>query len=308
MNSVSICIPVYNCDVTGLVEKLVQNSELFRIQYEVIVIDDASDEKYKSSNRSVKSFDKTIYLELEKNIGRSAIRNLFLKHTRFENLLFLDCDSKPSFIKFIYEYVKPPIQKEKVICGGRSYSQKPKKSKYLLRWKYGINRECKAADERAQEPYHSFMTNNFMIKKNVLEAIKFDERLKGYGHEDSLYGYQLMKNKIPIKHIDNPCFHEFNETSDEFLEKTKQGIENLLFIHANLLPNSEFAQTNKLLKTYLKIKREKLTGLLGWLSYPLLPLFAMLFRIGIVHLWSFDAYKLLYLCRIVKTKKTQAAN
>ncbi|NJO91960.1 MAG: glycosyl transferase family 2, partial [Chloroflexia bacterium] len=208
----------------------------------------------------------TIYLELQKNIGRSAIRNSFLKYAKFENLLFLDCDTRIQNNNFISNYL---IDNADVICGGRIYSQKPNERKYLLRWKYGINRECKLADQRILEPYHSFMTNNFIVKHAVFRRTQFDERLKGYGHEDSLFGYHLMKNNFLIKHIDNQTIHDFSENSDEFLEKTQQGIENLLFIHQRLIPNGEFAEINKLLATFEKIKR--IRSLLSFLSYLLLP-------------------------------------
>ena len=297
MSSISICIPVFNCDVKELISNLIQCSELFYVDYEIVIIDDASLERYKLLNREVQDFNNVTYIELDENIGRSAIRNLFLKHTKLDNLLFLDCDSKLLHKRFISNYL---IFKSEIICGGREYQGKPKKSKHLLRWKYGIHRECKKAKNREKNPYHSFMTNNFMIKRPILGAIKFDERLTGYGHEDSLFGYQLMKNNIQIAHIDNPTIHDFNETSDEFLEKTRQGIENLVFIHTKLLPDGEFRQVNKLLAAYEKVKEKKIANLFNLLSYPVLPLITVLFRIGIVHLWCFDIYKLLYLCRVAK--------
>ncbi len=294
---ISVCIPVYNCDVRELVEELLSQLKNNKVNGEIIVVDDASNDNYKAVNKKLLDLEYAIYIELEKNIGRSAIRNLFLKYAQFDNLLFLDCDTKILNDNFITNYLN---LREDVICGGRIYSQKPGERKYLLRWKYGINRECKLAKKRALEPYHSFMTNNFVVKISVLQQLQFDERLTGYGHEDSIFGYHLMKNNYLIKHIDNQTIHDFNETSEEFLKKTQQGIENLLFIHTCLLPNGEFIEFNKLLKTFEKTKR--IRSLLSLLSYPLLPFFAVLFRVGIVLLWCFDAYKLLYLCKISKTK------
>jgi glycosyltransferase involved in cell wall biosynthesis len=298
---ISVCIPSYNCDITTLVMLLLRYQEPKDHDFEIVVIDDASMDKYKVANRSILGSNRVTYIELDKNIGRSAIRNLFFNYTKFEYLLFLDCDSiilSPN--SFLRNYFDQISDKVGVTCGGRKYSGKPGRRKYVLRWKFGVRREFKMAKERSQNPYHSFMTNNFLIKRDVLEAIKFEEKLKGYGHEDSLFGYQLMKNNISIKHIDNPTAHDFTETSDEFLKKTRQGIENLLFIHISLLPSGEFVEVNKLLKTFEKTKR--IRSLFSLLSYPLLPFFAALFRVGIVALWCFDAYKLLYLCRISKTK------
>ncbi len=297
---ISVCIPVYNCDVCELVKELISQLKKTEVEGEVIVIDDASNDNYKVLNKTLLDLEYAKYIELEKNIGRSAIRNLFIKYAKFDYLLFLDCDTKLLYDSFISNYLNLNTD---VICGGRVYSKRPKERKFLLRWKYGINRECKLAKERALEPYQSFMTNNFVAKRDILHQVQFNERLKGYGHEDSLFGYQLMKRDISIKHIDNPTVHDFTENSDEFLKKTRQGIKNLLFIHTNLIPNGEFVEVNKLLKTFEKTKWLK--SLLNLLSYPMLPFLAALFRAGIVPIWCFDAYKFLYLCRISRIKTTR---
>ena len=112
-----------------------------------------------------------IYIELEKNIGRSAIRNLFLEHAKYDNLLFLDCDSIISSEEdfFVEKYLQHNSEKVGVICGGCDYPIKSPRIKFRLRWKYGIKRELKMAEERAKNPYKSFMTSNFMIKKDVLK-------------------------------------------------------------------------------------------------------------------------------------------
>jgi glycosyltransferase involved in cell wall biosynthesis len=295
----SICIPVYNHNIQELVKELLHQLQSASIKGEIVVIDDASLAKFKVENRTISAFEQVVYIELEKNVGRSAIRNLFLKHTKFENLLFLDCDVKIHPDNFISNYLK---SNAKVTCGGLLYPAKRPTRKHLLRWKYGVYRECRLAKERAQEPYKSFMTSNFMIKKNVLEKIRFDERLTDYGHEDTLFGYALMKKSIQIKHIDNQVIHNSGETSAEFLKKTRKGIENLWYIHTELLPTNKFSEINTLLKTYKKVKARRLVNLLSFLSYPILPVLSFLIRAGIVFLWCFDVYKLLYLCRVSKIK------
>lgn len=303
MTPISICIPVYNCDITMLVSSLLSCREYYKAEYEIVVIDDASQQQYKEVNRGIQDLDLVKYTELEKNIGRSAIRNLFLEYIKFENLLFLDCDTiilDPRY--FINNYLNHFSEKTGVICGGRVYSSKPNNRKYTLRWKYGMKRESNLANKRAKMPYHSFMTNNFFITKNILENIKFEEKLTGYGHEDSLFGYQLMKNKVFILHIDNPTAHNFDETVDEFLKKTREGIKNLFYIHRQLVPKGEFVKINKLLKAYEQIEKIRTVTLFRLLSYLVLPILERVFWIGIVPLWLFDSYKLLYLCRVAKLR------
>ena len=46
-----------------------------------------------------------------------------------------------------------------------------------------------------------------MISKTCFEQISFNEDLQGYGHEDTLFGYELDKKNIQIHHLDNPVLN-----------------------------------------------------------------------------------------------------
>ncbi len=70
----SICIPVYNQEVRALVDALQKEIQSDALDAEIILIDDASQEKYKNLNASL-SVNQNIHLP--KNIGRAAISNLF---------------------------------------------------------------------------------------------------------------------------------------------------------------------------------------------------------------------------------------
>ena len=87
---ISICIPVYNFNITSLVNELSNQVNSLNIPCEIIVIDDCS-ENFKRINKI--ECEKHTYIELSENIGRARIRNLFLKYAKYEYLLFLDCDS-----------------------------------------------------------------------------------------------------------------------------------------------------------------------------------------------------------------------
>ncbi len=295
--NISVCIPVYNCNVENLVNALLKELQRYAIEYEVVLIDDASHDNFKRVNSKLANLKNVTYIELHENVGRSSIRNMFLKHVNFENLLFLDSDSLIRHKFFIGNYLSAMQKNYSVICGGRRYGAKPKKRKYLLRWAYGIDRECKHSEKRNQKPYQSFMSNNFLVKKTILQNIRFDERLTNYGHEDSLFAYQLMTNKIDLLHIYNPTEHDYNETAGEFLEKTKQAIDNLILINKQIVPNNEFANFNKLLNTYFKLKNKGFLPFFKFLAFIFNPVLSFLLRNGIVNLTIFDIYKLLYLTK-----------
>jgi hypothetical protein len=71
---ISICIPVYNFNITSLISELSNQIDLLNTECEIIVIDDCSD-KFKRINQIACA--KHTYIELSENIGRARIRNLF---------------------------------------------------------------------------------------------------------------------------------------------------------------------------------------------------------------------------------------
>jgi len=117
---ISICIPTFNFDIIELVTVLYHQAKKLNYQIEIIIIDDCSNEIFKKKNKKVcENYGK--YIELNKNIGRAKIRNLFLKHTKFDYLLFLDCDSLIVSDSFLSRYVNT-LNKKKMIIRIDKYS------------------------------------------------------------------------------------------------------------------------------------------------------------------------------------------
>lgn len=247
----SILIPIYNFDVVFFVKELSHQAKLCNVPYEILCFDDDSTQESKIKNEELKTTQHVIYQELEKNVGRSKIRNLLAKKAKYQYLLFLDCDSKTNNNQFVKNYInqaKPDL----VVYGGRNYTtEKPVNKDMHFRWWYGVNRETISSNERTKQPYHSFMTNNFLIPKNIFQSIKFNEELIGYGHEDTLFGIELKKKSIGILHIENPLCHIGLETLEEFLNKTKQGLQNLYL----LIKSGKVDKTIKLYRYYDLVNR-----------------------------------------------------
>ncbi len=251
---ISICIPTYNFNVIPLVDELLLQSA--EAGCEIILIDDASETEYAEINNSLGDRVRTI--SLEKNVGRAKIRNLFLNYAAFDYLLFLDCDSLVKNSDFVANYVNA-IQngEEQVVCGGRVYQESPPSSEHMLRWSYGVESESKPAHIRNRHPYRSFMTNNFLIQRATLEKIRFDESLTLYGHEDTLFGYELKNNMIPIVHIENPVLNGHLETNAEYIDKTSDGIYNLIQILKTSKDPEQFTNEVRLLRYYSEAKEKR---------------------------------------------------
>lgn len=300
----TICIPIFHFEVRKLVENLSAQGEKLKIPYQILLIDDASPPQHKVWNRELRHLPHTTYIELPQNIGRSAIRNLFLQYAKYEYLLFMDCDSQVENDAYLANYVKIIQEKpqEMVVCGGRSYEKTLSSPEFYLRWHYGRMRECKTAAERNNFPYRSFMTNNFLISRTIFDKITFNTALSGYGHEDTLFGYELKKQHIPLYHIDNSLIHIGLETNTEFLQKTTQGIENLLAIYRKLAKENDFVEDVKILSFFSRLQKYKLTWIIG----KMFALCRFLLRKNIesrfASLQVFDFYKLGLLCYLHSKK------
>lgn len=294
---ISICIPIYNFNVSRLVEDLSAQAQGLKESTEIILIDDGSMPEWKQQNKAV--CQKHIYIELEKNIGRAAIRNLFLNHANYNHLLFLDCDSIVVSGNFLENYILATQENpESVLCGGRKYSSKAPKRNQRLRWKYGIKKESKTAQVRKLNPYQSFMTNNFVVPKKTLETIRFDENLREYGHEDTLFGIELKKKNIQILHLDNPIENGHLESNAVYLKNTEQAIANLIYLVQHSNNRSELINDVKLLRIFHRAKFYQIPlAILFWLFKPLL---VFLLKNGFANLLLFDFYKLGTLNKRVK--------
>ena len=290
----SICIPVYNFDINKLVADLINQADNTGIAYEINLVDDGSDLIFKEINRKVTDHKNVNYEELPKNIGRSSIRNYLADKAKYDNLLFIDCDAKVENKTFIANYIHA-IAENRVLIGGVAYEEMKPSNEYLFRWTYGHARETTSAIERSKNPYNSFKTFNFLISKKLFQSIKFDEALKGYGHEDTLFGHQLQKLKIEILHIDNPLIHLGLESNEIFLVKTENGLRNLKMLYKEKRNDNNFVLGIKLLKFYKKLSPAGriLVSALFLIVKPLLK-WNLLGKNPNMKL--FDFYKLGYLC------------
>lgn len=296
---ISICIPIYNFYVVKLVEKLNDLSKSLPVPSEIILIDDCSTIFFREKNEEV--CRKYHYIKLEKNIGRAAIRNRFLQYAKFDYLLYLDCDSIIYNDDFLVTYIET-IKKDPniVVCGGRVYENQTPKLNKRLRWKYGRIRESKTCYERNLKPHKSFMTHNFVVGRKIFETIKFDERLTDYGHEDTLFGFQLKKRNIKVRHIENPILNGELETNSSYISSTETAIGNLVEILGFLNCDKDFIKDVALLNTYFKVVRFK--SIIGVGFKIIQPLLKKMLSLGFVKLYLFDFYKLGILTLKMKDK------
>lgn len=292
----SICIPTYNCDIKDLVSELSKQCEQATVDFEIIVLEDGSDENFSKKNSSIENIHGAQHVVNIQNHGRSYTRNKLADIAKGEKLIFIDCDSAIPDLLFINRYLEN--SSTDVVCGGTTYTELQYSPEISLRYTFGTKVEKSTAEKRNQAPYSAFTTNNMMVSKKVFEKIRFCEALKKYGHEDSLFGFELQENKIPIIHIDNPVIHTGIESNDKFLAKTRTGIENLVEMKHIDSINSKFFNHIRLYRHYAKLKKMHLLWTIR-LTYKIFGKALERHLTNSKHpkLMLFNLYKLGFLCK-----------
>lgn len=296
----SILIPVYNFNIVKLVTDLRSQAIAAGIPFEIIVMDDCSSELLRDQNKDTAKLSDVIFLVLERNIGRSKIRNRLAEMAQYPTLLFLDCDSEIPSDDYIEKYL-PYCNTETVVCGGNIYTEDPPEdTEYLLRWLYGVKKEQRPSAVRNIFPYRSFMTNNFIIARQIFQKIQFDESIVKYGHEDTLFGLELKKSGIPVRHINNPVYHIGLEIASEFLRKTSESIDNLLTLLNEGKIRPKDIKSIRLLKAYNNLRKFKMIKPY-LIFYELISNAVMRNLLGSnPGIFAFDLYKLALICRLIE--------
>lgn len=288
----SVLIPTYNYNAYSLVKELHNQLINIKISFEIICLDDGSKSGLNIENKKINELSYCSFQILDKNIGRSAIRNLLASKAKFKWLLFLDADVMPINGKFISKYISNINKEDNVFCGGIKYKKTNTNS---LRYKYGVKYEQVYIEDRKKRPHKYFFTSNFLIPKKVFKYIQFEEKLKKYGREDYLFSLNLQKKGYKILQLENEVYHLGIDDDPTFVVKTKEAMENIIFLEKESLLDAE---QGSILRLVNKIKSLKLQKTIGKLH----PLFERK-TIKRKSIFYFNLLKVSYLCYLKTTHK-----
>lgn len=297
-------------------------NDTISLGFEIIFADDGSgDATARQRNAIIAQLPYCQYIERPKNVGRSAIRN-FLAHTaHYSHLIFLDGDVAIKRGNFVQTYLAHRNDAD-VIIGTLHFSrmqvacdtaediightkrakEETKKTTEPVLYddniKYRYEQQFLAkhpVKKRMQQPYASFRTTNFMVRRDLLLAYPFDETFHEYGYEDTLFGKQLKEHGATLIHLDNAATIADYEDNATFVAKTEESLRTLA-AHAHQLQGY-----STLLHTANKLK-----------CLHLLPLIAFVFELfkGLLHknlcsnspsVFLFNVYKLGYYVNLTRS-------
>lgn len=290
---ISILIPTYNYSVHNLVVAINEQCQELKLQYEILVQEDASEKSFQTQNQQINCFENCSYSCNSINIGRTKTRETLALNARYNWLLFLDSDVLPVDKEFIANYIKCLNLDYSIVNGGVKY-QVDSQQLGTLRYKYGKFREEKKAAQRSLNPYNSIVSGNLLVKKELFLETNYSGNDAVYGL-DIYFAYCLFKKQIAILHIDNCVFHLGIENNAVFLKKSLESVNSRKEIMVDL---DEIEKINGLIKKYKALKKYKFVLLVKLLFYFLKPIFHKNLLSKYPNLFLFDCYRLGYLCTL----------
>lgn len=292
----SILIPVYNYNIFPLVKLLNEEAVNMRINYEILCVDDASDNKeIQLENTKVQSINNCSFEVLPDNVGRSKIRNILVQKAKFEKLIFLDTDVLPKRKGFIKTYLNS-IGLNDISFGGILYPEISDSLKKSLHYKYGKKREALSFKQRQNVNDNSFTSANFAIKKKLFKNVKFNEIIKTYGYEDVIFSKDLVSKGYKIAQIDNPVVHYgILKNNNDFILKEQESLETLHKLYHNKTTDTKNV---KLIQYYILLKRAGIINLYKNFFKLIKKNLLKNLRSDKPSLLLFDLYRLGYFCSI----------
>ena len=249
IHEISILIPTRNEVCLPQVQTLQQlASSVQGLEYEIIVSDDAStNQEVIQQNSQINEIEHCKLLLRDECAGRAANRNFLAHEAKYNWLLFLDCNVKIPNKHFLSNYLE--TDSADVVNGGIFAETDKSFSNKNLRYMYEKKIEPRhTAQQRQKNPYKSFRTSNFMVRRNVMLDHSLDETVPGYGYEDVLWGKTLCENNIRIEHIDNPVVMTHFEDNEKYVTKVEEAMRTLYALRDELSDYSPLLNTVNILQ------------------------------------------------------------
>jgi hypothetical protein len=149
---------------------------------------------------------------------------------------------------------------------------------------------------RSRTPWRYLFTSNIMLRRTIVESVRFDPRFTGYGFEDIEWAIRLA-GSYTITHIDNTCSHMGLMTKEQAFTRMRDSIDNyalLLVLHREETEGSIAKKISGFLKVFPESVLQGTDALLAKLFY--LPWNSLSFVI-------FQCDKMVLLAKVLKRKE-----
>ncbi|NBB15337.1 glycosyltransferase [Caulobacter sp. SLTY] len=221
----SVLIPFLGDDPVQLAQELAAQSS----HIEIVLLDDGGKDPALATrvSEAVQALPAPArFVKLAANVGRAKGRNRLAAQSRAKHLLFLDADMLPDSPAFIADWLALiTAQNPAVAFGGFSFDRTPARREHALHRALALRSDCLPPAQRAEAPEKHLFTSNLLVRRDVFDAIAFDERFTGWGWEDVEWGMRVAREH-PILHPHIPASHIGLDTAATLARKYEQSAAN----------------------------------------------------------------------------------
>lgn len=241
---VSIVVPFKDYAVGLLAEEMVAQAQRCSVEVELLFADDGSTNSTYSEQLSLCFADAPVgcsVLSCGTNRGRAIIRNRLAAVAKGRYLLYLDADMLPDTDTFLERYAALARDGTlDIACGGRSYQRVADcPQSQLLYRHFSAATECVGSSVRNRNPLWYLLTNNLLVRRQLVLDHPFDSSYRGWGFEDA--DWALSLGKVSVLHIDNTASHMGLPDEHELLAKYDDSAENFRHIYRQVPEFRKFA-------------------------------------------------------------------
>jgi glycosyltransferase involved in cell wall biosynthesis len=221
----SVLIPFLGDDPVQLINELAAQSDAI----EIVLLDDGGQD----AELAVRVTEAVAALavparlvRLAANAGRARGRNRLAAEARSPWLLFLDADMLPDAPDFITRWLKAIEGDDPAVAfGGFSFQRTPPRREHALHRAMAMRSDCLPAEVRARDPAKHVFTSNLLVRRDVFEAVAFDNRFTGWGWEDVEWAMRVAE-RWTIHHPEIPASHLGLDSAPTLVRKYQQSAAN----------------------------------------------------------------------------------
>lgn len=222
----SILIPVYNYNALQLVKELREQALRLSVDWEIIVVDDASVRETGWMDEAAQLGGVKVHHNPQ-NLGRAANRNNMVALSSGEWLMMIDSDAKVISPDFVQRFLDVAPDHE-VVCGQVVHPDLLPSDSVSLRWRYEKEAEVRmhpsVLNRQKEAPFRTFAC---LIHRSVFNHVRFEDSMRTFGFDDTLFGIRLYQQGYKVYYIDNPLLNTDLEPNPVYLAKVEESIRTL---------------------------------------------------------------------------------
>ena len=249
---ISVVLPVYNQNRQLQLTLDCFTKQVIDERFELIIVDDYSEEASDTIANRFKSNMDIIYLRNTMNKGRSYSRNVGIENSKGDIIVFCDADRYPGpdFLQGHIDFHRKSCFPKTVCIGGvyENISKLPyeQASKQMIRSStyYSVIRNLFSPDGKCESsvPWVATLSGNMSITKSPVLP-RFDEDFEGWGFEHFEFGYRLVQAgyRFTLNDMASNYHIAHRRQTDEYRNSMRNSFE--IFLHKH--PNNDVLQFGK---------------------------------------------------------------